>query len=78
MSGEKLSNKRANDMLLTDYDENKQFELIRKEAALDTLATLVKDGLLSLEAAAAFAGITEGEIEERMQTDAASDQEVKT
>ena len=65
-------------MLLTDYDENKQFELIRKEAALDTLATLVKDGLLSLEAAAAFAGITEGEIEERMQTDAASDQEVKT
>lgn len=45
-----------------------QIELIRKEAVRDTLASLVRDGLLPVENAVAFAGITEAEVEEeRMQ-----------
>lgn len=54
-------------MLLTEYDEMEQMELFReegrkegqKEGAIQTLAELVKKGLLSINDAAAQAKMTE-------------------
>ena len=67
-------------MLLTEYNEAEQMELFkedgrregrvegRAEGIIDTLISLVKDGILSIKDAAKRAGITETAFEQKMST----------
>ncbi len=59
-------------MLLTEYNEAEQMELFkedgRREGLIDTLISLVKDGILSIKDAAKRAGITETAFEQKMST----------
>ena len=60
-------------MLLTEYNEAEQMELFKEdgrregrvEGILDTLASLVKDGILSIKDAAARAGVSEDIIKKK-------------
>ena len=57
-------------MLLTEYNEAEQMELFkedgRREGIIETLISLVKDGILSIKDAAKRAGITETAFEQKM------------
>ena len=61
-------------MLLTEYNEAEQMELFkedgrregRAEGIIETLISLVKDGILSIKDAAKRAGITETAFEQKM------------
>ena len=57
-------------MLLTEYNEAEQMELFkedgRREGIIETLISLVKDGILSIKDAADQAGITETAFEQKM------------
>ena len=57
-------------MLLTEYNEAEQMELFkedgRREGIIETLISLVKDGILSIKEAAKRAGITETAFEQKM------------
>ena len=61
-------------MLLTEYNEAEQMELFKEdgrregrvEGILDTLASLVKDGILSIKDAAARAGVSEDIIKKKI------------
>ena len=57
-------------MLLTEYNEAEQMALFkedgRKEGIIETLVSLVKDGILSVRDAAKRAGITEAAFEQKM------------
>ena len=56
-------------MLLTEYNEAEQMELFkedgRREGILDTLVSLVRDGILSIKDAAARAGVSEDIIKKK-------------
>ena len=57
-------------MLLTEFNEAEQMELFkedgRREGIIETLISLVKDGILSIKDAAKRAGITETAFEQKM------------
>ena len=57
-------------MLLTEYNEAEQMELFkedgRREGIIETLISLVKDGILSIKEAAKRAGITETAFKQKM------------
>lgn len=57
-------------MLLTEYNEAEQMELFKedgwREGIIETLISLVKDGILSIKDAAKRAGITETAFEQKM------------
>ena len=61
-------------MLLTEYNEAEQMELFKEdgrreghaEGIIETLVSLVKDGMLSIKDAANHAGITETAFEQKM------------
>ena len=57
-------------LLLTEYNEAEQMELFkedgRREGIIETLISLVKDGILSIKDAADQAGITETAFEQKM------------
>ena len=57
-------------MLLTEYNEAEQMELFkedgRREGIIETLISLVKDGILSIKDAANRAGISETAFEQKM------------
>ena len=57
-------------MLLTEYNEAEQMELFkedgRREGIIETLISLVKKGLLTINDAADQAGITETAFEQKM------------
>ena len=57
-------------MLLTEYNEAEQMELFkedgRREGILDTLVSLVRDGILSIKDAAARAGVSEDIIKKKI------------
>ena len=57
-------------MLLTEYNEAEQMELFkedgRREGILDTLVSLVKDGILTIKDAAARAGVSEDIIQKKI------------
>ena len=57
-------------MLLTEYNEAEQMELFkedgRREGIIETLISLVKDGILSIKDAAKRAGISETAFEQKM------------
>ena len=70
-----LSNRRwrrskVKGMLLTEYNEAEQMELFkedgRREGIIETLISLVKDGVLPIKDAAKRAGITETAFEQKM------------
>ena len=57
-------------MLLTEYNEAEQMELFkedgRREGIIETLISLVKDGILSIKDAANRAGSSETAFEQKM------------
>ena len=57
-------------MLLTEYNEVEQIELFkedgRREGIIESLISLVKDGILSIKDAADQASITETAFEQKM------------
>ena len=57
-------------MLLTEYNEAEQMELFkedgRREGIIETLISLVEDGILSIKDAAKRAGITETAFKQKM------------
>ena len=57
-------------MLLTEYNEAEQMELFkedgRREGIIETLISLVKDGILSIKDAANRTGISETAFEQKM------------
>ena len=61
----------VNGMLLTEYDEAEQMELFKRDARMETLLSLVRDGELSIEVAAPHAGMTVDEFRQAMSDDTA-------